>query len=88
MRSIKILEVLKQFKQGPLRPFSTRRNFPRGGTFLLFKDQLAGIGRQKTKENIISRGKFALLENDPYIRNRRVAISVWYSNLSLEWTVD
>ena len=33
--------------------------------FLLFKDQLAESGRQKTKENIIPRGKFCLVENDP-----------------------
>ena len=30
-----------------------------------FKDQLAESGRQKTKENIIPRGKFRLVENDP-----------------------
>ena len=47
-----------------LRPFSTWRNFPRGGHFLLFKDQLAESGRQKTKENI-PLGKFRLVENDP-----------------------
>ena len=45
--------------------------FPLGGIFraerhfLLFKDQLAESGRQKTKENIIPRGKFRLVENDP-----------------------
>ena len=33
--------------------------------FLLFKDQLAESGRRKTKENIIPRGKFRLVENDP-----------------------
>ena len=33
--------------------------------FLLFKDQLAESGRQKIKENIIPRGKFLLVENDP-----------------------
>ena len=33
--------------------------------FLLFKDQLAESGRQKTKENIIPRGKFRQVENDP-----------------------
>ena len=31
--------------------------------FLLFKDQLEESGRQKTKENIIPRGKFRLVEN-------------------------
>ena len=47
-------------------------HFPLGGNFraerhfLLFKDQLAESGRQKTKENIILRGKFRLVENDPY----------------------
>ena len=30
--------------------------------FLLFKDQLAESGRQKTKENIIPRGKLRLVE--------------------------
>ena len=33
--------------------------------FLLFKDQLAESGHQKTKENIIPRGKFRLVENHP-----------------------
>ena len=47
------------------RPFSTGLNFPRGATFLFFKDQLAESGRQKTKENIIPRGKFRLVENGP-----------------------
>ena len=46
-------------------------NFPLGGIFraeghfLLFKDQLAESGRQKTKENIIPRGTFRLVENGP-----------------------
>ena len=46
-------------------------HFPLGGIFLaerhvpLFKDQLAESGRQKTKENIIPRGKFRLVENSP-----------------------
>ena len=31
--------------------------------FLLFKDQLAESGRRKTKEYIIPRGKFRLVEN-------------------------
>ena len=45
--------------------------FPLGGIFraerhfLLLKDQLAESRRQKTKENIIPRGKFRLVENDP-----------------------
>ena len=45
--------------------------FPQGGIFraerhfLLFKDQLAESGRQKTKETIIPRGKFRLVENNP-----------------------
>ena len=49
----------------------TESHFPLGGIFhaerhfLLFKDQLAESGRQKTKENIIPRGKFRLVENDP-----------------------
>ena len=46
-------------------------HFPLGGIFraerhfLLFKDQLAESRRQKTKENIIPRGKFRLVENGP-----------------------
>ena len=46
-------------------------HFPLGGKFraeqhfLLFKDQLAESRSQKTKENIIPRGKFLLVENDP-----------------------
>ena len=43
-----------------LRSFSTRRNFPRG---VLFEDQLAERGHQKTKENFAPRGKFRLGEN-------------------------
>ena len=44
-------------------------HFPLGGIFraerhfFLYKDQLAGSGRQKTKENINPRGKFHLVEN-------------------------
>ena len=49
----------------PLRPFSTRRNFRAERHFLLFDDQLAESGGQKTKENIIPRGKFRLVENGP-----------------------
>ena len=47
-------------------------HFPLGGIFraerrfLLFKDQLEESGRQKTKESIIPRGKFRLVENGPY----------------------
>ena len=43
--------------------------FPLGGIFraerhfLLFEDQLEESGRQKTKENIIPRGKSHLVEN-------------------------
>ena len=46
-------------------------HFPPGGIFraerhfLLFKDQLEESVCQKTKENIIPRGKFRLVENDP-----------------------
>ena len=45
-------------------------HFPPGGIFreerhfLMFEDQLAESGRQKTKENIIPCGKFRLEEND------------------------
>ena len=35
--------------------------------FLLFKDQLAESERQKTKENIIPRGKFRPVENGPKV---------------------
>ena len=47
-------------------------HFPLGGIFraerhfILFKDQLEESGHQNTKENIIPRGKFRLVENDPY----------------------
>ena len=50
---------------------SPEGHFPPGGIFhverhfLLFKDQLAESMRQKIKENIIPRGKFHLVENDP-----------------------
>ena len=53
------------------RQFGHKGHFPLGGIFgaerhfLLFKDQLAESGCQKTKENIILRGKFRLVENDP-----------------------
>ena len=46
-------------------------HFPPGGIFrverhfLLFKDQLAETGRQKTEENIIPRRKFRLVEKSP-----------------------
>ena len=46
---------------GPLqRLFTTGRNFPRGATFSY---QLAESGSQKTKENIIARRKFRLVDN-------------------------
>ena len=45
--------------------FPLGRNFPVERHFLLFEDQLMEIGRQKTKENIIPRGKFPLVENRP-----------------------
>ena len=54
-------------------PYECKGHFPLGGIFraerhfLLFKDQLAESGRQKTKENIIPRGKFRLVENGPKI---------------------
>ena len=35
--------------------------------FLLFNDQLAESGCQKTKGNVIPCGKFCLVENDPYM---------------------
>ena len=47
----------------------SKSHFPLGGIFLaerhflLFKDQLAEGGRQKTKENMIARRKFRLVEN-------------------------
>ena len=51
--------------------YHTEGHFPLGGIFraeryfLLFKDQLAESGRQKTKENIIPHGKFRLVEKGP-----------------------
>ena len=51
---------------------TTQGYFPLGGIFraerhfLLFKDQLGESERQKTKENIIPRGKFRLVDNDPH----------------------
>ena len=62
---------------GQFDPFGTGRVKPTFHTcgilhaerhFLLFKDQLAENGRQKTKENIILRGKFRLVENDAYTK--------------------
>ena len=35
--------------------------------FLLFEDEMAESGRQKTKENIIPLGKFRLVENGPNV---------------------
>ena len=58
--------------------FLTKGHFPLGGIFraerhfLLFEDQLAESGSQKTKENIIQRGKFRLVENDPYTASSRI----------------
>ena len=56
-----------------MQRLNLKDHFPLGGIFraerhfLLFKDQLVESGRQKTKENIISRGKFRLVENDSYV---------------------
>ena len=61
------------FSEWAINCFLYKGYFPLGGIFraerhfLLFKDQLAESGRQKTKENIISRGKFRLVENDPKV---------------------
>ena len=58
----------RSFKEFPL---AYKGHFPLGGIFraerhfLLFKDQLAESGSQKTKENIIPRGEFRLVENGP-----------------------
>ena len=47
-----------------VKVFSTRRNFFRAERhFLLFDDQLAVSGREKTKENIIPQGKFRPVDN-------------------------
>ena len=60
---------------------SSKGHFPLGGIFraerhfLLFKDQLAESGHQKTKETIVSRGKFRLAGNDPkdhYVYHRLI----------------
>ena len=48
--------------------------------FLLFKDQLAESGRQKTKENIIPSGKFRLVENDP--KGNLSLNDFWHSDAS------
>ena len=54
---------------------SLKGHFPLSGIFcaerhfLLFKDQLAESGRQKTKENITPRGKFLQVENGPNVPN-------------------
>ena len=45
--------------------FSLGRIFYEERHFLLFNDQLAQSGRQTTKENIIPRGKFRLVEDSP-----------------------
>ena len=63
---------------------SDKGHFPLGGIFrterhfLLFKDQLAESGRQKTKENIIPCGEFLLVENDPKL----VLAPNFYSSLA------
>ena len=53
--------------------------------FLMFKDQLAESGRQKSKENIIPRGKFRPVENDPNAsstaRPRRLMAGFTLANL-------
>ena len=52
-------------------PIGLQNYFALGGIshlerhFVLFKDQFAESGRQKTKENIIPHGKFRLVGNDP-----------------------
>ena len=44
--------------------FFTRRNFPRGAAFTLFKNQLTESRCQKTRQNIIPRGKFCQVKNN------------------------
>ena len=44
--------------------------------FLLFRDQLAESGRQKTKKIIVPRGKFRLVENS--LKNKlRTCVFLW-----------
>ena len=52
--SLKILQNLKNFQRSPPCKNDTS-----------LKDQLVESGHRKTKENIIPRGKFCPLENDP-----------------------
>ena len=67
--------------------------FPLGGIFraeqhfLLFKDQLAESGRQKTKENIIQRGKFRLVENSPKAHHSGSLGNVVFRGLSPGMTI-
>ena len=73
-----IWEVLNQSKSSIDNFFKKRDfcfvpkdHFPLGGIFreerhfVLFEDQLAESGRQKTKENITPCGQFRLVENGP-----------------------
>ena len=48
-----------------LGSFPQSRIFRKEQHFLLFKDQLAESEREKTNENIIPKGKFRPVENDP-----------------------
>ena len=63
-------------------------HFPLGGIFLaerhflLFKDQLEESGYQKTKGNIILRGKFLLVENDPNNVTKTALIGLRNKNCS------
>ena len=71
-----INEAINHFVERGSKVFSCfldvcKGHFPLGGVFraerhfVLFKDQLAESGSQKTKENIIPRGKFRQVENGP-----------------------
>ena len=75
-----------------LGSFSTGRIFLAERYFLLFKDQLAESGRQKAKENIIPRGKFRLVENDPNAsstaRSRRLIAGFTLANLETSLKVS
>ena len=59
--------------------------FPAERHFLLCKDQLAESLRQETKENIIPRVKFRLVENDPKIK-LRIKISPEFSLLLIAYS--
>ena len=84
----KTMSVFLIFTQGTHRNVKNRwmrsslkGYFSQGGIFraerhfLLFEDQLAESGSQKTKENIIPRGKFRPAENGPNVFQKNMCTS-------------